>query len=59
MKYFLIFLLQGKVVNICSFDDETARDNTKDYYIDCCCRAYGVGTCDGIQFDSIQILDQI
>jgi len=59
MKYFLIFLLQGKVVNICSFDGETARDNTKDYYAYRVTQGYGIGNCDGIEFDSIQTLNQI
>lgn len=57
MKYFLIFLLKDKVVNIYSFDEETARDNAEGYYVYRVTQGYA--TCDGIEFDSIQTLDQI
>jgi hypothetical protein len=30
MKYYLIFLQSGKVIDICSYDRESARDNA--YY---------------------------
>jgi hypothetical protein len=32
MNYYLIFLLQGKVVDICSYDDEPVRDEHYDQY---------------------------
>lgn len=34
MKYYLIFLLNGKVVDIPSFDEEECRDTTFKLYTD-------------------------
>lgn len=63
MNYFLIFLLQGKVINICSFDEldslnrEQARLHriTSDYYTNC-----GPSPrIDGKLFDEWQTLEQL
>lgn len=58
MNYFLIFLFQGKVVNICSFDAQDARDRSQAHYTEMLSKSW-YSFADDKQFDTIQTLDQV
>lgn len=53
MKYYMIFLLSGKVVDIASFDEEESRDETVKLW------QYQLENCHQNGYDEIQILNQV
>lgn len=52
MLYYLIFLNKGKVVSICRYDDEEARDKTYEYYKD----DHQLGN---MKYDELQIFNEV
>lgn len=52
MIYYLIFLLEGRVIDICTYDDEDCRQRYINY-ID----QYKLARVNDREFDQIQILD--
>ncbi len=59
MNYYLIFLFQGKVVNICSYDEQDSRDREQARFADMLKANDWYSFCDGVQFDTLQTLDQV
>jgi len=52
MKYYLIFLQSGTVVDICSFDEMTSRDNAWLKYV-----TADQNIINGVAYDEVQHLD--
>lgn len=52
MKYYMIFLEDGKVVSISNYDTEDARDTAYIYWKD---RRYAMGC----YYNSVQILNEV
>lgn len=52
MNYYLIFLLDGKVVDICTYADEESRQSYIKYI-----EQYNLTKINDREFDQIQILD--
>lgn len=59
MKYFLIFLMDGKVLEISSSDDEDSRNKTFEFWSDALLRNGGAYKRDFYQFNELQTLDQV
>ena len=51
MKYYMILLNEGKVVDIASFDEEDARDNTAKLWNE------RIGFVIGLGYDDVQTLN--
>lgn len=59
MNYFLIFLFQGKVVNICSYDEQDSRDREHDRFKGMLQANDWYSFVEDKQFDTLQTLDQV
>jgi hypothetical protein len=53
MKYYIILLLQGRVVGICTYDDEDSRDG---YLIDF---EYQLASMSGLAYNELQTLNEV
>lgn len=54
MKYYLIYLQSGIVVDICSFDDEQTRDTIYRSWFYC-----DENVCNDLDFDQLQCFNQV
>lgn len=53
MKYYIVLLLKGKVVGICTYDDESSRE---DHLIDF---KYQLASMSGLPYNELQTLNEV
>lgn len=53
MKYYIILLLDGKVIDICSYDDEESKDEHLIYFKN------QLASMSGLPYNELQTLNQV